>query len=771
MRAFVTKRPLATCIAVVAVLCAWLFSAALFSGKVLAPEDMLLLNGAPYSAPAGLHQPSNPLLFDAAWVLHPDMLEARRQLRNFHLPIWSPMIGAGQPLLASQQNAALFPLNWIGDVLPFWQSLEWVAALKVLLAALGMLLLLRGLGLRLAAGLFGGVAYGFSMALVLWLEHPHSNAYILIPWVLFATDAVIRVGNPRRAALLALAVGLTFLGGQPESAFLAMVAALIFAVARLVELGDRKVALRRLGWLAAAAVVGVCLSAVTLLPFREMVGQATSASRSEGPGPHWSALSFFLPEVWGRPDKFQISGEPLNFQERTAYFGALPLLLAVGGLVARRRAPQIAFAVIFVVGLALAVDIPLLSDLLARLPGLDTINRLRGLILCELGGAGLAAYGLQELLIGDRRRLVLAGAAVAVLPPLLWVLWHTNTISNLGDALKQLPVQADTSSGTLALRFATVLRWTFLALLGVGLIAVAVWRPRAAAVVAGIAIAVTALDLVSLDRGYHPAVPLAWANPPEPAAVTYARSHLDHARIAGGNELGPDLSARYALPDARIHALPALQRRNDVWFNLGGTGYLQRLWVGLGPGRLANLVSARYVIFSPLDKEKTGQWGATPYPPLYENKFALPRAWLAYDWTPAGGRTQALTALTAHSGADDFNKPVIEGAAPAQSPKEPAIADFTADGDTTVAVRVNASQPGYVILNDTYYPGWRAKVDGKSADIKPANVWFRAVAVPAGTHTIKFIYRPTSVYVGLGLSILAAFLILFGLVFPWRRFA
>jgi hypothetical protein len=43
--------------------------------------------------------------------------------------------------------------------------------------------------------------------------------------------------------------------------------------------------------------------------------------------------------------------------------------------------------------------------------------------------------------------------------------------------------------------------------------------------------------------------------------------------------------------------------------------------------------------------------------------------------------------------------------------------------------------------------------------------------VPAGTHVVKFLYRPTSVYVGLSLSILAALLILFGLVFPWRRVA
>jgi hypothetical protein len=765
VRAFVTKRPLATCIAVLALLCAWLFSATLLSGKVLAPEDMLLLNGAPYSAPAELTHASNPLLFDAAWVLHPDMRAARRQLRDFQLPIWSSMTGSGQPLLASQQNAALFPLNWIADVFPFWQSLEWVAALKVLLAAIGMMLLLRGLGLRPVAGLFGAIAYAFSMALVLWLEHPHSNAYVLMPWVLAAADAVIRIGGPRRAAALALAVGLTMLGGQPESAFLVMTAALIFAVTRMLELGEA----RRLGWLAAGTGIGVALGAVMLVPFSEMLGQATSASRSEGPGPHWTALSFFLPELWGRPDKFQIAGEPLNFQERTAYFGAIPLLFAVGGLVARRRAPQIAFAAIFLVGLALAIDIPLLTNLLSKLPGLDQVNRLRGLILCELSGAALAAYGLDALLSGDRRlqRLVAVGAGIAVLPPLIWLCWHTPVIEHLGRALDQLPVQGQASTGSRALAFAGILRWLALSLVGLAVVVVAIRRPRAAGAVAALVIAVTGLDLVSLDRGYHPSVPLAWANPPTPPAIDYMRNHLGHSRLAGGNEFGPDLAARYSIRDARIHALPALQRRNDVWFSLGGAGYLQRMWLGLGPSRLANLISARYVIFGPLANEKTGQWGPTPYPPLYENRFALPRAWMAYDWTPSADREAAVAALGKHKSEDDFNRPIIEGSVDSSETREPGIADFTEDGDTKVTLQVDAATAGYVILNDTYYPGWKAEVDGHDAEIKPANVWFRAVAVPAGSHTVKFVYRPGSVIAGLILSVLAALLIVVGLL--WRR--
>lgn len=50
---------------------------------------------------------------------------------------------------------------------------------------------------------------------------------------------------------------------------------------------------------------------------------------------------------------------------------------------------------------------------------------------------------------------------------------------------------------------------------------------------------------------------------------------------------------------------------------------------------------------------------------------------------------------------------------------------------------------GYLVLADTNYPGWRAFVDGKLTPILPANYYFRAVAVPPGSHTVEFRFWPT----------------------------
>ena len=49
---------------------------------------------------------------------------------------------------------------------------------------------------------------------------------------------------------------------------------------------------------------------------------------------------------------------------------------------------------------------------------------------------------------------------------------------------------------------------------------------------------------------------------------------------------------------------------------------------------------------------------------------------------------------------------------------------------------------GFVVLNDVWHPWWRAQINGVETEILKANVLFRAVQVPAGTHKIRFEFRP-----------------------------
>ena len=71
---------------------------------------------------------------------------------------------------------------------------------------------------------------------------------------------------------------------------------------------------------------------------------------------------------------------------------------------------------------------------------------------------------------------------------------------------------------------------------------------------------------------------------------------------------------------------------------------------------------------------------------------------------------------------------------------------------STIDFRVNTQTDGLLFLSDTYYPGWRAFVDGVEAKIYRTNYTFRGVLVPRGEHTVHFVYDPFSWKVGLSLS-------------------
>ena len=76
------------------------------------------------------------------------------------------------------------------------------------------------------------------------------------------------------------------------------------------------------------------------------------------------------------------------------------------------------------------------------------------------------------------------------------------------------------------------------------------------------------------------------------------------------------------------------------------------------------------------------------------------------------------------------------------------------EGSDRLDFRVTGSEQGWLFVADTWYPGWKAWIDGQPAPILRANYLFQALAVDAGSHTITLQYRPEAFYIGGLLSIL-----------------
>ncbi|MGH7356384.1 MAG: YfhO family protein, partial [Candidatus Rokuibacteriota bacterium] len=113
---------------------------------------------------------------------------------------------------------------------------------------------------------------------------------------------------------------------------------------------------------------------------------------------------------------------------------------------------------------------------------------------------------------------------------------------------------------------------------------------------------------------------------------------------------------------------------------------------------------------------------------------------------------------------------VVLACAGARAPEAGAggSVDLVASAPDRVRFATLSEGPAYLVVTDTWFPGWRALVDGREAPLWRADYAFRAVWVPAGRHTVEMVFRPRYLGAGLAITGLAA-LVTVALVVPWSR--
>lgn len=85
------------------------------------------------------------------------------------------------------------------------------------------------------------------------------------------------------------------------------------------------------------------------------------------------------------------------------------------------------------------------------------------------------------------------------------------------------------------------------------------------------------------------------------------------------------------------------------------------------------------------------------------------------------------------------------------SPEQVAIGQINFDSNQITA-EVSSQVDTFVNFSQCFYPGWNAYVDGEKVEIHQVNGLIMGMEVPAGTHTIAFVYQPTVFWVGVGIA-------------------
>ena len=132
-----------------------------------------------------------------------------------------------------------------------------------------------------------------------------------------------------------------------------------------------------------------------------------------------------------------------------------------------------------------------------------------------------------------------------------------------------------------------------------------------------------------------------------------------------------------------------------------------------------------------------------------------PRVSLVHSWTRVARPADALggvldpgfdPARTAYVEQDPDIAPTADAA--------PGSAVYREVTPEDVRVTVDTSTPALVVVRNSYDAGWSATVDGRPAPLLATDYLVQGVAVPAGRHEVRLVYRDDGVMWGMRLGLL-----------------
>lgn len=636
------------------------------------------------------------------------------------------------------------------------------------------------------------------------------------------------------ALAAAVLIGVQFLAGHVEISYYILLVTAFYAAWRILGM-NLSLRLRWIDWrgllragviMVGIVAVGFALAAIQILPLYELVRanfREGSASYAEVAGwalPTRQVLTFFIPDFFGNPtahsyfDIFEGVWKPApqgtifwgvkNYVEAGAYVGILALVLAVVGVFNRQRelrGSKFFFLTLAVLSLLFAFGTPLYAILFYGLPGWNQLHTaFRWIFPWTLSVAFLAGLGIDTLAAAFssaasarvKRAVTLVGAGLVALG--LIALFTVVLSLVMREQFVQFADSFVRASDLAQPVFQTgqafwsyqarniVLFGIFLLLAGVVfLVARMQWRVRNVAVWKPLALLVVVADVFVAGIGFYPRAEMKLAGF-VPPAIQFLQQDKSLYRITSYDVRGEKMmNANSAMPfgiqDIRgydsiiakqyVEYMSAFAPQDELLYNRVAAFYdYQPL-----QSSLLNLLNVKYIVTSrpvPLPSFPLVYDGEIK---IYENPNVLPRAFLVNQARVIPDREQLLGELANA----DFAREVLLEETPAEpiaggtgENPLPAIEQYTG---LEVILKTNAPAPTFLVLTDTFFPGWIGQIDGQDTPIYRANGNFRAVQVPAGEHTVRFKYSPVSFRVGSVLSLMAVIAVMLALVaLVWQRF-
>ncbi len=708
-------------------------------------------------------------------------------LKNLQLPLWNPYNFVGSPLLANFQSAVFYPLNFI--YLLTTKLIAWsiLVILQPLLAAFFTYLYARKIGLGKLGAIFASTSFAFSSFMTVWLEYNTIGQVVLwLPLLLLSIEKLLEKRERKWILIFVFAILSSLLAGHIQIFVYILGFSIIYFLFRNKSL-DTQIFNRKLLFFGLLIILSLGIGAIQLLPGIELI---TQAARS----PHqydilvnkiliqpYQLVMFFVPDFFGNP-------ATRNYWLLDTYVGKVTsigitaTIFMLFGIFSRKNPFKQFFLWTAFIVLILVTNNPLTSFIYKiNLPLISGSAPTLGVFLFCFAVSLLAGFGIDFL---QKENVRVKKYLYFVMPVILFfLLLYVVTLFLQRTNAYGLGIQLQISMHNLSYSIALIVISASLLLLTV------LNKKLRYFLLVGLFL-INIFDLWHSFEKFNPFSPkeLVFPNAQvlnflhDKAGINrfwgYQAANIEanfatEYRLFSPQGYDPLYPKRYgefiqSTVNGKIATEFTDQTRSDA--NISQAGNL-----GKNPYRLKilDLLGVKYILDRAENASTQKDFPADRFNLVYEqdgwkifeNIKVLPRVFLVSNYKVFKNREEFEKLFFAQ----DFNslKTILLEQEPAEHLNNIyhlSNLQVLSYNPNEIRIATQADGQGLLFLSDTYYPGWKAYVDGKETEILRADYAFRAVVVPQGDHKITFIYNPFSFRLGLYLSILSGlffFLFLF----------
>ncbi len=762
----------------------------IFFGLIPLPTDLIVGGYYPWLSYKWGYTTGVPVkntkLSDAVSLFYPPKTLAVNLIKKGELPLWNAYMFGGYPLLAGAQFGLLFPTMIF--YLIFQAPVAWTLQTmsQPILACFFMYLLLRHLRLDKLPSIFGSIGFGFGGFTILWMQwNTQAATALFLPILILLLDKYLISKNIRWGVLFSIFLCFQIFAGYLPILPFTMLSLLVWYIFR----SKSKFNLRVIFFV----ILGILLSAVYLLPVTELIQISQRKVETLGPAgpftPPENFINLIAPDFFGNDATGNFWGRG-DHMDATLYAGITTLILAFFGIRNFFHKIEIKFVLcLLVIAVIISTSNPL-SAFLYKL-GLwggssMTMNRVNFMINFSLSLLG--AYGILAV---KKSRLSLKPVIIMITIILGIIAGLFISKEILYNALNTTTVNAEINNWLLRVNISlrNLILPSVLIIFFFLLFFLINKTGRIKYLSVNIFIFVLIIELFRFGLKFNTFSTPSFIYPQTPI-TNFLDKYPNDRFISEQNILPANMwvayrfsslqgyDGVYPLNTAKLLAVADSDNINAT--PMTRWGVLQNF-----NSKILDESNTRFLLT--LKKDETGKpdsngkvnpkFNIPKYNKVFEDKEVVilensqsfPRVYLTTKVIKTSDEETLKLLIDENFSAKDTSITNDFEFINRSGENLESNLEYIPITNSHTIIKAASNIDAYLVILDSFYPGWKASIDGKPSDIYRTNYNFRGMFLPKGDHTIELTYAPKSLKYGLITSLAALLLILFLLVQPSRK--